>query len=214
MSAVTRMMHDEVKHKADNCSALKKQLEQKWRALDNFEAAVKKLEITRTQWRSKYAIKDGELEAAKVGCGGLRRVGRVGTLSWISLSCNEALPMIPFHAAESYASANLTCQARIAELSQQLSGAKASSSTESSTHVRGLTERAAAAEKRAGNATNQLSLLESRIAELQTKAAQAEAKWEARVKEYENRLRIAGEKIKTEKQGGKERAAQLEGQVR
>ncbi|GFZ45294.1 hypothetical protein JCM24511_03020 [Saitozyma sp. JCM 24511] len=150
-------------------NALKKQLEQKWRALDNFEAAVKKLEITRTQWRSKYAIKDGELEAAK---------------------------------------------ARIAELSQQLSGAKASSSTESSTHVRGLTERAAAAEKRAGNATNQLSLLESRIAELQTKAAQAEAKWEARVKEYENRLRIAGEKIKTEKQGGKERAAQLEGQVR
>lgn len=108
----------------------------------------------------------------------------------------------------------LTCQARIAELSQQLSGAKASSSTESSTHVRGLTERAAAAEKRAGNATNQLSLLEPRIAELQTKAAQAEAKWEARVKEYENRLRIAGEKIKTEKQGGKERAAQLEGQVR
>ena len=42
----------------------------------------------------------------------------------------------------------------------------------------------------------------------------AEGKWEARVREYENRLKIAGEKIKTEKQGGKERAAQLESQVR
>ena len=46
--------------------ALKKQLEHKWRALDNFEASVKKLELTRMQWRSKYSIKDGELEAAKV----------------------------------------------------------------------------------------------------------------------------------------------------
>lgn len=45
-------------------------------------------------------------------------------------------------------------------------------------------------------------------------AGRAEDKWEARVKEYENRLRIAGEKIKTEKQGGKERAVQLEQQVR
>ena len=52
---------------ADIGSALKRQLEQKWRALDNFEASVKKLETTRSQWRSKYAIKDGELDAAKVG---------------------------------------------------------------------------------------------------------------------------------------------------
>ena len=49
---------------------------------------------------------------------------------------------------------------------------------------------------------------------MQQRAGQAENKWEARVKEYENRLRIAGEKIKTEKQGGKERAIQLEGQIR
>lgn len=52
--------------KTDILSALKRQLEQKWRALDNFESLVKKLETTRSQWRSKYAIKDGELEAAKV----------------------------------------------------------------------------------------------------------------------------------------------------
>lgn len=47
-------------------STLKRQLEQKWRALDTFEASVKKLELTRQQWRTKYAQKDGELEAAKV----------------------------------------------------------------------------------------------------------------------------------------------------
>ena len=64
------------------------------------------------------------------------------------------------------------------------------------------------------NATNQLALLEQKLAELQARSGQAENKWEARVKEYENRLRIAGEKIKTEKQGGKERARELESQVR
>lgn len=52
------------------------------------------------------------------------------------------------------------------------------------------------------------------MAEIQARAGQAEDKWAARVREYENRLKIAGEKIKTEKQGGKERALQLEGQVR
>lgn len=57
-------------------------------------------------------------------------------------------------------------------------------------------------------------MLEAKLAEIQSKAGRAEDKWEARVREYENRLRVAGEKIKTEKQGGKERALQLEGQVR
>jgi len=57
-------------------------------------------------------------------------------------------------------------------------------------------------------------MLEAKLAEIQSKAGKAEDKWEARVREYENRLRVAGEKIKTEKQGGKERALQLEGQVR
>jgi hypothetical protein len=39
-------------------------------------------------------------------------------------------------------------------------------------------------------------------------------KWEARVREYEKRLREAGEMIKVEKQGGKERVAELEQQLR
>lgn len=80
--------------------------------------------------------------------------------------------------------------------------------------MRSLTERASAAEKRHTLAVNQLAAYEAKMAELQSRNGQAEHKWEARVKEYENRLRIASEKIKTEKQGGKERAAQLEAQVR
>lgn len=42
----------------------------------------------------------------------------------------------------------------------------------------------------------------------------AESKWDVRVREYESRLKLAEEKVKSEKQGGKERAAQLESQVR
>ena len=108
----------------------------------------------------------------------------------------------------------IRCQARNTDLSQQLSGIKAGSSSDWSAAQRGLKERAEAAEKRAQNATNQLSQLEAKLAEVQLRAGSADDKWAARVKEYENRLRIAGEKIKTEKQGGKERARQLEEQVR
>jgi hypothetical protein len=34
--------------------------------LDNFESSVSKLEVKRREWKSKYDIKLGELEAAKV----------------------------------------------------------------------------------------------------------------------------------------------------
>lgn len=130
---------------------------------------MKKLELTKREWRSKFAIKEGELQAV---------------------------------------------QARNNELSSQISSLKSDTATGSSSQIRSLTERAIAAEKRAQTASNQLASLEERLAEYQTKYGQAESKWEARVKEYENRLRIAGEKIKTEKQGGKERALQLEAQVK
>ncbi|WVO15791.1 hypothetical protein L204_103453 [Cryptococcus depauperatus] len=150
-------------------ASLKRQLEQKWRMLDQFEAAVKKLELTKREWRSKFAMKEGEIDALK-------------------------------H--------------RNADLSLQIASIKTSSAGESSTQIRSLTERALAAETRAQKASNQVVALEERLAEYQNKVGQAENKWEARVKEYENRLRVASEKIKTEKQGGKERAKQLEAQVR
>lgn len=106
-------------------------------------------------------------------------------------------------------------QSRNADLSRQLKSAPTSGSGGAdAAQVRSLTERATSAEKRAQNAANQLALLESRLAEVQSRAGAAESKWEARVREYESRLKIAGEKIKTEKQGGKERAMQLESQVR
>lgn len=153
-------------------ASLKRQLDAKWRALDSFEASVKKLELARAQWRSKYSLKDGELEASK---------------------------------------------ARNAELQKEISSLRASSSasdTVPSTQVRLLTERAQTAEKRANQAAQSVAQLEQRLSDIQSRSGQAETKWEARVKEYETRLRAAGEKIKAEKQGGKERALQLEAQVR
>lgn len=46
------------------------------------------------------------------------------------------------------------------------------------------------------------------------KTTVADNKWEARVKEYETRLRAAEEKVKREKQGYKERIVELETQIK
>lgn len=109
---------------------------------------------------------------------------------------------------------NTDVQSRTTDLNRQLTSTTSTHSLNDNAQIKTLTDRALAAEKRANHSSNQLALLEAKLAELQSKSGKAEDKWEARVREYENRLRIAGEKIKTEKQGGKERALQLEGQVR
>lgn len=149
-------------------ASLKRQLEGKWRALDGFEASVKKLELARAQWRARLASKDGELESAR---------------------------------------------GQISDLKRQLSSASSSRSPSDET-IKLLTDRASMAEKRATQAAQSLESLERKFEELQKRTGSADTKWEARVKEYENRLRIAGEKVKAEKQGGKERAQQLETQVK
>jgi hypothetical protein len=105
-------------------------------------------------------------------------------------------------------------QSRTTDLNRQLTSTTSTHSLNDTAQIKTLTDRALSAEKRANHASNQLAMLEAKLAEIQSKAGKAEDKWEARVREYENRLRVAGEKIKTEKQGGKERALQLEGQVR
>jgi hypothetical protein len=105
-------------------------------------------------------------------------------------------------------------QSRTTDLTRQLTSTTSTHSLNDTSQIKTLTDRALSAEKRANHASNQLAQLEAKLAEIQSKAGRAEDKWEARVREYENRLRIAGEKIKTEKQGGKERALQLESQVR
>ena len=105
-------------------------------------------------------------------------------------------------------------QSRTTDLNRQLTSTTSTHSLNDTAQIKTLTDQALSAEKRANHASNQLAMLEAKLAEIQSKAGKAEDKWEARVREYENRLRVAGEKIKTEKQGGKERALQLEGQVR
>jgi hypothetical protein len=60
---------------------------------------------------------------------------------------------------------------------------------------------------------NQLLLSEEKMANVNQRTTSADQKWEARVKEYEARLK-AGEKYKRERQGAKERVLELENQLR
>ena len=48
------------------------------------------------------------------------------------------------------------------------------------------------------------------MAAMNQKTTVADNKWEARVKEYESRLRAAEERVKRERQGAKERVNELE----
>lgn len=52
------------------------------------------------------------------------------------------------------------------------------------------------------------------MAAMNQKTTAADSKWEARVKEYETRLRAAEEKVKRERQGYKERVLELENQIK
>ncbi|KAK7679624.1 hypothetical protein QCA50_017336 [Cerrena zonata] len=79
--------------------------------------------------------------------------------------------------------------------------------------IRSLTARAQTAERRLTNVQNQLVLAEEKITSMGQKTTVADTKWEARVREYESRLKTAEEKVKRERQGGKERALELESQV-
>lgn len=84
----------------------------------------------------------------------------------------------------------------------------------SAEQLKQLTERAQAAEARAKSATKAVTSLEERLAEIKKSSGTAEIKWEARVKEYESRMRQAEEKIKAGRQGGSERVRQLEAEAR
>jgi hypothetical protein len=45
---------------------MRKQLESRWKQIDKFEASVKTYAETKTTWRRKLNMKEGELEAIKV----------------------------------------------------------------------------------------------------------------------------------------------------
>ncbi|KAI0648531.1 hypothetical protein C8Q79DRAFT_579557 [Trametes meyenii] len=83
-----------------------------------------------------------------------------------------------------------------------------------SMEIRALTARAQNAERRAINLQNQLLASEEKLTSVNQKTVVADNKWEARVQEYEKRLKSAEEKVKREKQGGKERALELENQLK
>jgi hypothetical protein len=76
--------------------------------------------------------------------------------------------------------------------------------------VRALSARATNAECWLINAQNQLVAAEEKIMAMNQKNAGTGGKWEARVKEYESRLKAAEEHVKRERQGSKERVAELE----
>jgi hypothetical protein len=80
--------------------------------------------------------------------------------------------------------------------------------------VRALSARATNAERRLINAQNQLVATEEKMASINQKTANADIKWEARVKEYESRLKAAEERVKRERQGSKERVAELENNLK
>ncbi|KAG5645975.1 hypothetical protein DXG03_004767 [Asterophora parasitica] len=147
---------------------MRKQLDNRWKQIDKFEASVKAYAETKIAWRRKLAAKEGELEAIK---------------------------------------------ATNAEMAIQLSGIKRPGQTDAM-DVRSLTTRAANAERRLNNAQNQLVATEEKVAAMNQKSAAADAKWEARVKEYEARLKAAEERVKRERQGSKERVAELESNLK
>ncbi|KAH8827898.1 hypothetical protein DL96DRAFT_1124588 [Flagelloscypha sp. PMI_526] len=102
-----------------------------------------------------------------------------------------------------------------AELQNQLSSMTKKGMTPSeSSEIRSLTTRATNAERRLNNAQNQLLAAEKSIASVKERAVASEAKWDARVKEWESRLKVAEEKYKRERQGGKERTAEMEAQIK
>jgi uncharacterized membrane-anchored protein len=104
----------------------------------------------------------------------------------------------------------ISSQGRQRDLQSQLSSLRATSSADGSSELRSVTARAMSAEKRVNALSNQLASLQAQVAEQEGKHADATSKWEARVAEFEKRLKAANEKVKAEKQGGKERALQLE----
>ena len=104
-------------------------------------------------------------------------------------------------------------QATNIEMANQLSGMKRPGGSDAM-ELRSMAARAANAERRLNNAQNQLVASEEKIAAMSQKTMSADSKWEARVKEYEARLKAAEERVKRERQGSKERVAELENNLK
>ncbi|PFH53520.1 hypothetical protein AMATHDRAFT_1175 [Amanita thiersii Skay4041] len=99
------------------------------------------------------------------------------------------------------------------ELTTQISSMKRPVAADTM-ELRSLSVRAANAERRLINAQNQLLALEQKIALMNERSSAADQKWEARVKEYESQIKLAEERVKRERQGAKERTAELESHIK
>ncbi|SPO25880.1 related to Myosin heavy chain [Ustilago trichophora] len=100
-----------------------------------------------------------------------------------------------------------------AELLQQISSLKTRTSLSTpgeNNKLTLLTTRANTAERRLATALTQASQAEDRLAEAKVKYGEGEGKWAARIKELELRCKAAEERVKRERQGAKERVAELE----
>ncbi|SCZ97806.1 BZ3501_MvSof-1269-A2-R1_Chr7-2g09322 [Microbotryum saponariae] len=102
----------------------------------------------------------------------------------------------------------------VQNLQTQLSALRSSASSSPSSpamsnELSTLTRRATTAERRLAATQTQLRNAEDKLGDAREKVAVAEGKWEARLREMEARLRAAEEKVKRERQGAKERVAEL-----
>jgi len=99
-------------------------------------------------------------------------------------------------------------------MAAQLSAVKRPGQSSDAMELRSLSTRAVNAERRLNISQNQLLAAEEKYATTSQTHVAAIAKWEARVKEYEVRIKAEMERTKNAKQGGKERVLELEGIVR
>lgn len=152
---------------------------------------VRKVELVKTAWKNRFAQKQGELE---------------------TLVVRSSSSHIPLDQATDARTA--VCQAKHADLSSQYTALKGLAKSDSSSELKALTTRNATLERRLANAQNQLTTYDDKMESARQKMLTAETRWDARVKEYERIIKAGEERVKSEKQGGKERAAQLEGQVK
>lgn len=83
----------------------------------------------------------------------------------------------------------------------------------SSTALTNALHRASTAERRLARAETELAEARRRMDDGNAKVGKASASWEARIKELEHRCRVAEERLKQERQGAKERVAELEKQA-
>ncbi|KWU45315.1 hypothetical protein RHOSPDRAFT_4172, partial [Rhodotorula sp. JG-1b] len=165
----------------DQLQTLKRQQESRNSQVDRFEASLKMALESQKQWRQRVQQKTLELEQAKSEVSSLQAQLRHSSNPNASPDPNATSPVRPAWAEATTQARLRTAEAKVATLERRLAATQ-----------------------------EQLREAETRLSEQRTKYGVAEGKWEARVRELEQRVRAAEEKVKRERQGAKERVAELE----